>query len=161
MKHTAVIIMLCVFPLIGCKSNMPAFERGDKSNPRKVLIAAEDSAFKRNVVEQLIETLGTDDWYFKVLGTDSLPETDIGQYGAVLLICKMTGGRVETRTRTFINEQPDNSKTILLLTTGGKGSIPDGARGDTGSVDAVSSPSKTDSPDEMVDELAALLRERF
>ena len=161
MKYPAVSVILCLVLLLGCESNMPSFERGDESNPKKVLISADDSTFKRNAVERLIENLGTDNWYFKVIGTDSLSKVDLERYGAVLLICKMTGGRVEPRTRAFLEKQQGNSKLILFLTTGGKGSLPDGAQSDIGTVDAVSSPSKGGSVKETSDTLAALLRTRF
>jgi hypothetical protein len=160
-KYLSVPAVLCLVLLFGCKSNMPSFERGDANSPKKVLIAAEESTFKRNIVENLIDTIGTEDWYFNVIGIDGLNEADPEQYGAVLLICKMTGGRVEARTRAFLEEQDGNPKLIVLLTTGGKGELPDSAQSDIGTVDAVSSPSKTASVEETANELAALIEKRF
>ncbi len=153
--------LLCV---MGCTTNMEPFEKGDSSSSKKVLIAAEDSGFKKAVVEALIERLGTDDCYFRGIGLgqlDQLAEDDMEQYGGILIVCKMTGGRVESQARAFIDAERGNPKLVVLMTTGGDGAMPDGARKDLGSVDAVSSASKTGYVEESAEQVAVLLEKRF
>jgi len=139
---------------------MQPFEKGDRTRGRKVLVAAEDSEFKRQVVEEVIGTLGTEDWYFRVIGLDQLAEHSTDGYGAVLLVCKLTGGRVEQRARAFLQENSTKSKTILLLTLAGEGPLPEAAKADI-TVDAVTSASSTDLVRERAAEVAAQLQRRF
>jgi hypothetical protein len=158
------IVLAGLFCIMGCTTNMKPFEEGDRSSSKKVLIAAEGSGFKKAVVEAVIERLGTEEWYFRGIGLGELTETsedEVEQYGAVLIVCKMTGGRVESQARAFVDKERRNPKLVVLMTTGGDGTLPEGAQSDLNKVDAVSSASKTAYVEESAEEIAALLQERF
>ena len=71
----AILILMSLLALVllgGCRTNMSPYEAGSAGNPRKVLIAGEASEFKQAVVKRVIETLGTDLWYFRIVGLDQL-----------------------------------------------------------------------------------------
>lgn len=160
----AGIVLAGLLCIMGCTTNMEPFEKGNSSNPKKVFIAAEDSGFKKAVVEAVIERLGTEEWYFRGAGLDhldQLTDEDLEQYGAVLIVCKMAGGRVESQGRAFIDKERRNPKVVVFMTTGGDGTMPEGAQSDLNSVDAVSSASKTGYVEESSEKIAALLKERF
>ncbi|MFP4443400.1 MAG: hypothetical protein ACLFST_09785 [Spirochaetia bacterium] len=63
----------------------------------------------------------------KITGLDDLPDTNIKDFGAVLVICKLSGGSVEYRANDFLEVNSENPKLILLLTTALKGPVPEQA----------------------------------
>jgi hypothetical protein len=139
---------------------MKPYEVGKPESPHKVLVAGEHSDFKEQVVAQLIEELGTRDWYFRVIGLDSLANQDTEQYGAVLMVAAYRAGKLDKRVTTFLSKDPTNPKTILFFTRGSEDPLPEKSRPDI-RVDAVSSASKDERVESKAGELAALLEQRF
>jgi len=156
-----IIYLALILCFLGCQTDMKSFEKGNSDSSRKVLIAAEDSSFKRKVVTRIIDKLGTQDCYFRIIGLGHLKEEDTGQYGAILLVCKLTGGRVEARAKAFLQKNPSNPKAIVLLTSSFGGPIPKLAKADMSSVDAVTSASKNSQVEMRTDQLIELLIKRF
>ena len=160
MKILPILCLVGVLASVGCKTNMPSYEAGNTNSARKVLVASEDTGFKRRVVARVIERLGTRDWYFKVIGLDQLPAEQTGQYGAILLGTEIQGGVLEKRAAEYLKLDPANGKVVLFYTRGMEGAVPENARLDL-NVDAVSSASRQDREETRAEELAALIRQRF
>lgn len=164
MKSTAwrkAIPGLSVFlALAGCTTNMPAYEAGQADSPRKVLIAGEDTAFKRSVVLKVIEKLGAHGWYIKVIGLDRLAAQDTEPFGTIVIMAGYRGGRLDSRVSDFLLKDPANGKVVLFYTRGAESPMPESARPKLG-VDAVSTASRDDRVETRAGQLAALIEERF
>jgi hypothetical protein len=46
--------------------------------------------------------LGTEQWYFRIIGLDQIQEQDPEQYGAILLVAGYRAGRVEERATQLV-----------------------------------------------------------
>ena len=161
------IIIIIIISLIGllfvcsCAKDMEAFEKGNIETLQKVLIAGTDSEFKQNVVNKIIETLGTEDYYFKIIGLEQLDKEETEPYGAILLINSFMAGKMDKRVTQFLQNDPDNPKVIVFYTIGSEGTPPSGKAKPDIEVDAVTSASLPDRIDERVDQLVTLIEERF
>jgi len=160
MPRIVIAGLIAVIVLFGCRTNMAPYEAGDAGNPRKVLIAGEHSEFKENVVSRVIETLGTEDWYFRIIGLDQLQEQETEQYGAILLVAAFRAGRLDERVTTYLSKDPMNPKTILFFTRGTEDPMPEKHKPDI-QIDAVSSASKDTRVEKRARELVVLLEKRF
>ncbi len=160
MLKVAALGLFGLFLILGCTSNMTPRESGNSDAQKKVLIAGESSAFKEEVVAKLIGTLGTTDWYFRVVGLDRLEGQETGQYGAVLLVTAFKAGRIDARVSRFLGKDPMNAKVIVFFTRGTEDPMPEWSKPDI-KVDAVSSASRNDRVEERAGQLAALIRKRF
>jgi hypothetical protein len=139
---------------------MTPYETGNPDSARKVLIAGERSEFKEQVVVGLIEKLGTEDWYYRVIGLNQLAEQDTEAFGAVLLVAAVRAGKLSGQVTDFLSSNPANPKVILFYTRGSEEPMPEKSRPKL-KVDAVSSASKADRVDMRAEELAVLLEQRF
>ena len=101
MPRIVLTVLVIIVVLSGCATNMKSNEVGKPESPRKVLIAGEHSGFKEQVVAGIIEELGTRDWYFRIIGLDSLTNQDTEQYGAVLVVTAFRAGRLDRRQLGF------------------------------------------------------------
>jgi hypothetical protein len=160
MGKTWVIVVTATLVLSGCMTNMPPSDVGSRDSPRKVLIASEDTGFKRSVVDRVVGKLGTQDWYFHIIGLDSLAAQDTAPYGAVLVLAHLWGGKIDERAMGYVRTDPANPKVILFTTRGAETPLPESLRPDL-PVDAVSSASRADRVDTRAEELAALIAKRF
>ena len=159
MGKNVLMMMACAVLAAGCASNMTPSEAGSPEAARKVLIAGETSAFKSKVVAQVIENLGTRDWYFRMIGLDRLAEQETSRYGAILLVASQRAGRMDNRVSSYLSNNPSDPKVIIFLT---RGSEPAGERvKPVMGVDAVSSASRDDGVERRAKELAALIEKRF
>jgi len=146
--------------LTACRTDMAPAERGSIGAAQSVLVAGERSDFKVKVIAATVEELGTRDWHFRVVGLGRLEDQDLGQYGAILLVSTMMGGKLGGGVRRFLDADPGNPKVVLFFTRGGEGPIPE-QWGLGPQVDAVSSASRDDRVEGTARELAVLLRARF
>ena len=160
MPRIVLASLIAVIVLSGCRTNMVPYEAGDANSPRKVLVAGEDTEFKRNVVARLIEALGTEEWYFRIIGLDQLEEQETEPYGAILLVAGYRAGRLDERATDYLSRDPRNPKTILFFTRGTEDPMPEKNKPDI-QIDAVSSASKDARVQQRAEELAALLEQRF
>jgi hypothetical protein len=160
MPKIVLISLIALVVFCGCWNDMVPYEAGAVDTPRKVLIAGEDSEFKRDVVARVIETLGTDEWYFRVIGLDQLQEQDTEPYGAILLVAAYRAGRLDERVSTYLNTDPQNAKAILFFTRGTEDPMPEKNKPDI-RIDAVSSASKDTRVEQRAEQLVALIEQRY
>jgi hypothetical protein len=138
---------------------MAPSEAGNPDGARRVLIAGEDTVFKRTLVARMIEELGTRDWYFRTIGLDQLAEQNTGQYGAILLVTGFRAGRLDDRVSSFLRKDPANKSVIVFYTRGTDDPMPERAKPDL-KVDSISSASRDESVVSRARELAALIEKR-
>jgi hypothetical protein len=160
MPKIILTTLITVIVFCGCRTNMVPYEAGDADNPRKVLIAGEDSEFKRKVVARVIEILGTELWYFRVIGLDQIRKQETEQYNMILLVAAYRAGRLDQRVTTYLSKDPQNPKTILFYTRGSEEPMPEKNKPDI-QVDAVSSASKDERVEERAAQLVSLLEQSF
>lgn len=164
MRKIIVVIIISfigLFLVCSCAKDMEAFEEGDIKATRKVLIAGTDSEFKQNVVNKIIETLGTEDYYFKIIGLEQLDKEETEPYGAILLISSCMAGKIDGRVTQFLQKDPTNPKVIVFYTIGDEDTPPSGKFKPDIKADAITSASMPDRVDERADQLITLIGERF
>lgn len=161
LRNVVVVTSVAVLLLAGCQEDLPSGERGRADSPRKVLIAGEDTPFKRTVIDNVVEELGTEEWYFRIIGLDDLRDTDTHPFGAILLAARYSGGRIDKRATSFLRGLRDREKAILLYTAGAEGPLPDAAKRELRGIDAVGSASRQARARTRADELVELIRSRF
>lgn len=160
MPKIILVIFITVIVLGGCKTNMVPYEAGNADSPCKVLIAGEDSEFKRNVVTRVIEVLGTEECFFRVIGLNKIQEQETEQYNAILLITSYRAGRLDRRVTRYLSKDPPKTKTILFYTGGSDDPMPEKNKPNI-QVDAVSSASNDSRVYERAAQLVSLLEQRF
>lgn len=155
-----ILALAAVSILGGCQPGMEAAEIGSATAGRKVLIAGTASAFKVKVVEGIVSRLGTQEYYFRIIGLDALETQDTTAFGAVLLVNTCMAGKAGGKVSRFLSKDPADPKVIVFTTRGGEGRPVDFPVPDL-KVDAVSSVSSADLAEQRSGELASLIRARF
>jgi hypothetical protein len=161
MTKSKLIILATILCFLGCTVSKKIIETGNNNSSRKILIATENSEFKKEVVDRLIEKLGMQDYYFRIISLKQLEEVDRGQYGAILLVCKVTAGKIQARANTFINKELANPKLIIFLTSGSGDPLSEFNTADMSGVDAITSASRISEVEKLADQLKKLLIKRF
>lgn len=154
-----MVCLLGLPVLSGCVNDMPASEYGNPAAAQKVLIAAQDTRFKREVLASLVAAIGSVDWYYRVIGLSQLAGQDFAEYGAILIMSPIEGGAIDKRVSSYLAKDPANPRAIVFYTYGIE-SLKDKIKWDY-QVDAVSSASTGGSAGTNTDRLVALIRKRF
>ena len=158
MRKPILLCLIGLFFIISCVPDMGLLEEGNRDASRKVLIAGQSSEFKEDVVNKVIKTLGKEEYYFKVIGLSELEKEKTKEYGAILLVTMIMARQIDGRVNQFVQNDPDNPKVIVFYTIGAEDHPP--PKPDI-KVDAVSSASLSSRINEVAEELAALIEERF
>ena len=151
-----VIIFIC-----SCAKDMKPFEMGNNQNPKKVLVLAADSSFKKQVLDKTIEKLGTKDWYFRVIGFEQFKSEDATQFGAILVVCELVAGHLQSKANSILEKYQTDPRMIIFLTKGSDDLLKENAKKDIGSLDAVTSASASDRVESTADQIATFLMKRF
>jgi uncharacterized membrane protein len=131
------LIFLCLF-VRGCAS---APVETTESRPvavskSKVLIATQKTKFKQEVVSEIRNALNNHSIYIKVVDVKNLRYEGTQNFSAVVIINRALAGRPDPRVESYIDNEPQKNK-IIILTTG----ILDAWKPDTEGVDAITSAS--------------------
>jgi hypothetical protein len=134
-RQFLILISLVVW---GCASQPVAtVESGPAAaSNRKVLVATQNSKFKRAVVSEIHDELNQNSVYLKIIDVKLLKNQSSAEFSAVVIINKCMAGRPDPRVENFIDSEPQKSK-IIVLTTG----ILDSWKPDAPGVDAMTSAS--------------------
>lgn len=125
-------------PLATVESKPPA------TSDRKVLVATQNSKFKRAVVSEIQEELNRNSIYLKIIDVKNLKNQSISEFSAIVIINRCMAGRPDPRVESFIDSEPRKNK-IIVLTTG----ILDSWKPDAPDVDAITSASVLDKSDQV------------
>ena len=114
----SLIGLFCLY-FIGCTlKSVDTQETGssDQGVPR-ILIASQQSKFKRALVAEIRTALQKKPCYIKIIDVKALRKESIQNYHAVVIINKCMAGRPDPRVEDYILGVPQKGK-IILLTTG-------------------------------------------
>jgi uncharacterized membrane protein len=103
---------------------------------KRVLIATQNSKFKQAVVSEIRNALNNNSFYIKVVDIKNLRYQGTREFSAVVIINRALAGRPDPRVESYIDNEPQKNK-IIILTTG----ILDAWKPDTEGVDAMTSAS--------------------
>ncbi|MDH3800030.1 MAG: hypothetical protein OES70_15385 [Desulfobacterales bacterium] len=137
-RKCLLLISLVVW---GCASQPVAtVESGPAAaSNRKVLVATQNSKFKRALVSEIHDELNQNSIYMKIIDVKRLKNQSGAEFSAVVIINKCMAGRPDPRVESFIDREPQKNK-IIVLTTG----IHDSWKPDAPGVDAMTSASVLD-----------------
>jgi hypothetical protein len=132
--------------LWGCASQpVTTVESGPPSpSGRKVLVATQNSKFKKVLVSEIYQALNQYSIYSKIIDVSKLKNQSSAEFSAVVIINKCMAGRPDPRVESFIDREPQKNK-IIVLTTG----ISDSWKPDEPGVDAMTSASVLDKSDQV------------
>tara|TARA_R110000744_G_scaffold1334_1_gene4718 strand:+ start:813 stop:1331 length:519 start_codon:yes stop_codon:yes gene_type:complete len=95
--------------------NTPSFEK-------KLLIATQGSDFKNKVTSGVVDHFKADSVYIEVVDISTLPTIDPRKYNALVIMHTWENWKPPLTVQTFIEEYPEYSNKIIVLTTSGEGS---------------------------------------
>ena len=147
-RQFLILISLVVW---GCASQPVAtVESGPAAaSNKKVLLATQNSKFKRAVVSEIHDELNQNSVYLKIIDVRLLKNQSIAEFSAVVIINKCMAGRPDPRVESFIDSEPQKNK-IIVLTTG----ISESWKPDAPGVDAMTSASVLDKSDQVAKSIA-------
>ena len=124
--------------LSGCTMKaVDTADTGDSATAEKrVLIASQNSKFKRALVSEIKDTLQTNAYFIRVIDVKKLNAESVSDYNAIVVINRCMAGRPDPRVETFIDNAFPKHR-IIVLTTGRLDSWKPEAKG----VDAMTSAS--------------------
>jgi hypothetical protein len=95
-----------------------AFETGEPTAPRRVLIATQGSAFKDALVAGIVEYLKPRAAYVQVMDVSGLPNIRPGDWTAIILIHTWEFGKPQADARAFADRVHDRNRLIIVTTSG-------------------------------------------
>lgn len=125
-------------PVATIESSQPAVSN------KKVLLATQNSKFKRAVVSEIYNELNQNAIYIKIIDVKGLKNQTADKFTAVVIINRCMAGRPDPRVESFIDREPQKNK-IIVLTTG----MLDSWTPDAPEVDAITSASVLDKSDQV------------
>ena len=121
-------------------------EINEPSQDNKILIAARKSEFKNAVVEKIKVAFSDESVYIKLIGVHELKGEKGENYSAVVIINTCMGWSMDRHVKKFLNRHEDQSKMIVLTTSGDGDWMP---KMEGYSFDAISSASEKHEVDEV------------
>ena len=160
MKNIIISIVGVLF--IFCYSHEIAFlEKGNTKSNRKILIARTvGNNFRNTVINKLIDTLGSKEYYFKNIKLSQIGKEDINQYNVILLMTAYRTQHVNVRIKRFLQKEPNRSKVIIFYTVDKDDENTDKVKPNI-KVDAISSASISDRVSKRVSNLVTLIESKF
>lgn len=98
------------------------FEVNSPSLEQKVLIASQGSEFKNTVVNNLIKEFNNQSIYFKIIDVHSLPNINIQDWNALVIIHTWENWKPPKVVKNFIEENSKELHKCIVFTTSGEGS---------------------------------------
>ena len=117
---------------------------------KRVLIATQNSKFKQAVVSEIRNALNNNSFYIKVVDIKNLRYQGTREFSAVVIINRALAGRPDPRVESYIDNEPQKNK-IIILTTG----ILDAWKPDTEGVDAMTSASVISKSDKIAQKVVS------
>jgi hypothetical protein len=135
----SLVVWGCASPPVATVESGPA-----AASNKKVLLATQNSKFKRAVVSEIHDELNQNSVYLKIIDIRLLKNQSIAEFSAVVIINKCMAGRPDPRVESFIDSDAQKNKIIVLTT----GSL-DSWKPDASGVDAMTSASVLDKSDQV------------
>src|SRR5512139_608845 len=129
-------------------SRSPSYERGLASLPQRVLIAAQDSPFKDQLVAKLVAELERRPVFVRVIDVTGLAREQPAEWRAIVILHTWEFGKPPAPVRSFL-AQPGAAARVVDVATSGSG------REKIEGVDAISSASVIDETPALVQTILA------
>jgi hypothetical protein len=128
---------------------------GSPDAGERVLIAAQGSEFKEQVVAGVVERLQARDVFVRLIPARELGEADAADWDAVLVVYAMQAASEQRQARRFLESTPHRERVVALRTQGGKEEWP----GERSDIDAITSASQRERVQPVVEQVSARLFE--
>jgi hypothetical protein len=155
-RHRLLAALMTVLWLstAGAASPIQSYERGQPSQPRHVLVAAQGGMFKSQLLGLLLKRLEERPIHIKVIDVTALGSIDASRWQAIVLIHDWEAGHPPPAVDNFLARLADKGKVVDVTTSSsGREKVP--------GVDVVSSASvRTELPD-LVTQVAAKVEARL
>jgi hypothetical protein len=140
-KWHGVFLLLGAIFLVACslRSVETSESGGVTTSAARILIATENSKFKRAVVSDVRQGLKPGNPYIKVIDVKVLRRESTYDYDAVVIVNTCMAGRPDPRVEEFIQDAAEKDKLVVLTT----GKL-DSWKPDSREVDAITSASVMD-----------------
>ena len=141
----SLVVWGCASPLVETTESRPV------AVPKsRVLIATQNTKFKQEVVSEIRNALVTNSIFIKVVDVKNLRYEAARDFSAVVIINRALAGRPDPRVESYIDNEPQKNK-IIVLTTG----ILDAWKPDTEGVDAMTSASVISKSDKIAQRIVS------
>ena len=97
------------------------FQVNSPSAKNSILIGTQGSDFKDKITSNLIEYYGTKDVYLNVMDVSVLPEADLKDYDAIIVIHTWEYGSAPDKVKKFLHKNSQIIDKIVVLSTSGDG----------------------------------------
>jgi hypothetical protein len=160
-QHRMVLVMSTVFAVLALgwvswhwqEQGMAvarSYTAGDASLPQHVLIVAQGSAFKNELVSGLVKRLASRGVYVQVVDISGLPSVRESEWSAIVLVHTWEFGRPPRDVKAFVDHLSDRHRVFAVTTSGsGRQKMP--------GVDAISAASVMSDVSARLDEVSARL----
>jgi hypothetical protein len=119
LKRCFICFMILLFVSAGCSAKkIKSYEAGNLSSKNKVLIAAEDSAFKTGVVSGIISSFKDKDVYFKIIDQKDTQNIKPDDYTFAIVFNTFMAGKSEKEAVSLINKAVKKENVLLIVTLG-------------------------------------------
>jgi hypothetical protein len=109
---------------------------------RKVLLITDGSSFKAKTIKKITELSAGKDIEYRALDIKNIAQANAEEYDRYVILCKITGGRVQKDAYAFYQAIGDKNAILIGLTYLFEGPMPENAKREIGDIDAVTSASK-------------------
>lgn len=97
---------------------LESYEVNDSSLPNKVLIVAQGSEYKKDLVKGITKSFKKGSVYFKVEDVEYLPKVKPDDWDAIIVIHVWEKWEPEVNSAQFLNKFYDDSKMYVVTTSG-------------------------------------------
>lgn len=150
---SALILLLCL-SLFACAKRIAEVELKGDMRPKGVLIAAENSGFKGDIISLIMKDLESKSCPTKLIDVKKLKKVDSEKFQAIVIVNTCWAWQLDRNVKKFLKRVNSGEQgKIILLTTSGSGEWePKGVK-----VDAISSASNVDKADVVAQTIIAKL----
>jgi len=97
---------------------VPSYSVESENSKYNLLIATQGSAYKRTLVDRIIETLKNRQIAIKVIDVSALAEVEVEEWTAVIILHTWESWRPQQDAMRFVHRNQNASNTIVLSTSG-------------------------------------------
>lgn len=113
-----LIILLVTYIVVNWQGVIEPFQVGNPQAKNKILIASQGSEFKHNLLNNLVQKLGSEENYLNVVDCTKLGDENIVKWDAIIIIHSAEIHEMPEAAELFLECADDLSKVMLVTTSG-------------------------------------------
>ena len=113
-----LIILLVTYIVVNWQGVIEPFQVGNPQAKNKILIASQGSEFKHNLLNNLVQKLGSEENYLNVVDCTKLGDENIAKWDAIIIIHSAEMHEMPEEAELFLERADDLSKVMLVTTSG-------------------------------------------